>query len=375
MNEWNKYTHCMPTAPKCHDQFGKHDLQIQTPFHAQVEPVLGSSLAATQGRGPGSNSSTGSHDGFVSVGSARSSSSNHRINSLPPSSQTASEPSGQLPTIPVTEDPKSQHGSRSQTEEGETVNSSEAVDRQEGSSALQPDASDPFQQSLDALHADQQEPVQQASSHHHPETGPSSREEDANPSQQTEQQPGLANSKVHDSASQQAPAQTPFQNPQGDAQQSKAGAASTSAAGGAAGPEGGGDVVNASPVGSASTDAWEMVQDANNIYNWKAGSLFGRSLSSNVRQGSECSEEGESYSQCKELCMKLIAASLFFVLQMRLHSSCCTNVRCCSSAATQSVPVLLADQCRACFTCTYVYHRHFILMVFLGKKLLTVILF
>lgn len=42
-------------------------------------------------------------------------------------------------------------------------------------------------------------------------------------------------------------------------------------------------------------------QDANNISNWKAGSMVGRNLSNKVRQGSDCSEQGECYSQCEVL--------------------------------------------------------------------------
>lgn len=157
---------------------------------------------------------------------------------------------------------------------------------------------DPFQQSLDTLHADQQEKEQQAAPGYSSEANAVARLSSS--TQDSQEQANVGGSQPQDSQPSQAPAQTPFQNPTDGSQHGKH-AASSPATGGAAATEGGSEAVNASPVGSASTDAWEMVQDANNVYNWKAGSLFGRSISSNVRQGSECSEEGESYSQCKQL--------------------------------------------------------------------------
>ena len=225
-----------------------------------------------------SDSSTRSNDGFVSVGSARSSSSNNQPSSLPSSRQTTSESAGQLPTCPSGQSPTSP----------------------EAQGQPQPDTSDPFQQSLDTLHADQQGKEQQAAPSCSSEAIAVAKQELSSSTQDSKEQANVAGSQPQDSEPSQAPAQTPFSHPTDGSQLGKH-AASSSAAGGAAGTEGGSEAVHASPVGSASTDAWEMVQDANNIYNWKAGSLFGRSLSSNVRQGSECSEEGESYSQCKQL--------------------------------------------------------------------------
>lgn len=236
----------------------------------KVEPALGSSLAATRGRTAPSDSSTRSNDGFVSVGSARSSSSNNQIGSLHSRRHVTSESAGQLPTWPSGQSPTSPEAQgQSQPKSPAQLKRNEVADLGTSSHTPQPDTSDPFQQSLDALHADQQD----------------------------KEQANVTASQPQDSEPSQAPAETPFSNSTDGIQHGKH-AASSSAAGGAAGTEGGSEPVNASPVGSASTDAWEMVQDANNIYNWKAGSLFGRSLGSNVRQGSECSEEGESYSQC-----------------------------------------------------------------------------
>ena len=257
-------------------------------LYAQVEPAFASSLATARGIVPSSSSGVKSHDGFVSLSSARSSRSSHHVDSLPLNNNNnpaVPESSGQLPTSPAAEERQTQSrpGSQSQSEGGTVANSNDCQ------SPLQPDVSGPFQRSLDALHADQQQPEQQAAS--------SDQSEEAAAS--ADQQPTIADSQPQRSPQLQAPAQTPFQTAQ--IQSSKA--ASSAAAGATAGREAGSDTVNASPVGSASTDAWEMVQDANNIYNWKAGSLFGRSLSSHVRQGSECSEEGESYSQCKQRCM------------------------------------------------------------------------
>ncbi len=267
-----------------------------------MEPALGSSLAATQGRTAPSDSSTRSNDGFVSVGSARSSSSNNQISSLPSRRHATSESAGQLPSCPSGQSPTSpeaqgqpQPNSPAQLKTNEVANTG-------GSSHIpQPDTSDPFQQSLDALHADQQDKEQQAAPSYSSEANTVAKQEVRSSTQDSKEQANRTASQPHDSEPSQAPAQTPLPNCTDGSQHGKHAAAASSAAGGAAGTEGGSEAVNASPVGSASTDAWEMVQDANNIYNWKAGSLFGRSLGSNVRQGSECSEEGESYSQCKQL--------------------------------------------------------------------------
>ncbi|KAL0035338.1 hypothetical protein WJX77_001763 [Trebouxia sp. C0004] len=256
----------------------------------KVEPALGSSLAATQGRMAPSDRSR-SNDGFVSVDSGRSSSSNNRISSLPSRRHATS---GQLPTCPSGQSPTSpeaQPNSPAQLKTNEVANTG-------GSSHIpQPGTSDPFQQSLDALHVDQQHKEQQAAPSFASEVSAVVKQDVRSSTQDNKEQASVAARQPQDSEPSQAPAQTPFLNSTDGSQHGKH-AASTSAAGCAAGTEGGSEAVNASPVGSSSTDAWEMVQDANNIYNWKAGSLFGRSLGSNVRQGSECSEEGESYSQC-----------------------------------------------------------------------------
>jgi len=266
-----------------------------------VEPALGSSLAATQGRTAPSDSSTRSNDGFVSVGSARSSSSNNQTSSLPSSRQTTSESAGQLPTCPSGQSPTSPEAQgQPQLKSPAQLQTSEVANTGGSSPIPQPDTSDPFQQSLDALHADQQDKEQQAAPSCLSEAIAVAKQELSSSTQDSKEQANVAGSQPQDSEPSQAPAQTLFSNSTDGSQYGKH-AASSSAAGGATGTEGGSEAVNASPVGSASTDAWEMVQDANNIYNWKAGSLFGRSLGSNVRQGSECSEEGESYSQCKQL--------------------------------------------------------------------------
>ena len=265
-----------------------------------MEPALGSSLAATQGRTAPSNSSTRSNDRFVSVGSARSSSSNSQTSSLPSSHQTTSESARQLPTCPSGRSPTSPEAQgQPQLKSPAQLKTNEVANTGGSSPIPQPDTSDPFQQSLDALHADLQGTEQQAAPSCSSEASTAAKQEVRSSTQDSKEQANVAGSQPQGSEPSQAPAQTPFSNPTDGSQHGKHAAASSAAAG-AAGTEGS-EAVNASPVGSASTDAWEMVQDANNIYNWKAGSLFGRSLSSNVRQGSECSEEGESYSQCKQL--------------------------------------------------------------------------
>ena len=171
-----------------------------------------------------------------------------------------------------------------------------ALDTFDEQTSSQPDATDPFKQSLHALHAERQgsslkKPASQQASPDSQREGQQANEHSV--AAEKLQEPGVV---------MQMPAQASFQRATGNDSSSTA-AASMAVTGPAASTEAGSDVINASPIGSASTDAWEMVQDANNIYNWKAGSLFGRSLSSNRRQGSECSEEGESYSQCKPPCI------------------------------------------------------------------------
>ncbi|KAA6417907.1 MAG: GTPase activator NB4S EVI5 [Trebouxia sp. A1-2] len=262
----------------------------------KVEPALSSSSVATQARTAASDSSTRSNDGSVSVGSARSSSSNNQISCVPSKSHATSESAGQLPTCPSGQSPTSHEAPGHPQPKSSTQLNKNEVAKTGGSSDIpRPDMCDPFQQSLDTLHADQQEKEQQAAPGYSSEANAVARLSSS--TQDSQEQANVGGSQPQDSQPSQAPAQTPFQNPTDGSQHGKH-AASSPATGGAAATEGGSEAVNASPVGSASTDAWEMVQDANNVYNWKAGSLFGRSISSNVRQGSECSEEGESYSQC-----------------------------------------------------------------------------
>ena len=263
---------------------------------------MGASLAATKGRTACSNSSTRSNDGFISVSSPRSSSSNNHIEGLPLSSQAAAAPEGQLATSPpglASTSPSSQAQNQALPGGEPHADGSDVVNISNSSHSPQPDASDPFQQSLHALHSNQQEPAE-------PGAASESQGEVTHSAQETKQQTSLSDSKPQPPDVCQAPAQSPFQNPTADVEGGRA-AASSRGAGVATGSEGVNDAVSASPVGSASTDAWQIVQDANNVqsemvqdaYNWKAGSLLRRSLSSNVRQGSQCSEEGESYSQCK----------------------------------------------------------------------------
>lgn len=219
----------------------------------------------------------------MSVSSAsRSSGSQHGTNSLPATAEAASQSSGVQPSASPTKD-----GVTAQEASATQPSQTSALD----TSGDQPVAVDPFEQSLHALHAEQQ--------------GSQSQRPDAESQKPASQEGGPEPQET--AGSQQATAVTEPQRsksaPQVPVQERNAremsGAGSSAASARAASTEA---AVNASPVGSASTDAWEMVQDANNIYNWKAGSLFGRSLSSNRRQGSECSEEGESYSQCEHSC-------------------------------------------------------------------------
>ena len=275
------------TATTCSQQLG---------LHAQVEPASRSPLAATR-QGPRSSSSFRSHEGFVSVSSAsKSSGSQHGLNSLPATTQPASQssrvqPSSASPT-------NARDGAKTEDATGTQLSQSSALDISDDSSRVHPDVDDPFKQSLHALHAEQQ------GSQPHTATAESQRPATHQCSSELQE---IGDSQ-HPTRVTQAPGSglTPQVPTQAAVQERKAGessgAASSAASARAASTEAGGDAVNASPVGSASTDAWEMVQDANNIYNWKAGTLFGRSLSSNGRQGSECSEEGESYSQCEHPC-------------------------------------------------------------------------
>ena len=272
--------------------------------HTQVEPASRSPLAASR-QASHSNSSSRSHEGFVSVSSAsRSSGSQHGTNNLPATAEAAAESSGLQPfsASPT----KAKDGATAPDASGTQLSQTSALDTSDGSSGSQPHAADPFRQSLHALHAEQQQSHSQV---------PASREsvselEGTNSAQQDSRQPhptAVTEPQRSGSAS-QVPTQAAVQERTSSDSFSTAApslaasqrASSTAAAGGG---------VNASPVGSASTDAWEMVQDANNIYIWKAGSLFGHSLSSNRRQGSECSEEGESYSQCELSADNIIPSS------------------------------------------------------------------
>ena len=304
---------------------------------------MGASLAASKGRTARSNSSTRSNDGFVSVSSPRSSSSNNHIEGLPMSSQAAAAPEGQLVTSPpglASTSPSSEAQNQALPGGEPHAGDSDEVNISDSNHSPQPDACDPFQQSLNALHSNQQEPIQPVPSCHESGATSDSQGEVTHSAQETEQQTSLSDSKPQPSDVSQAPAQSPFQNPTADTEGGRA-AASSRGAGVATGSEGVSDAVSPSPVGSASTDAWEMVQDANNIYNWKAGSLLGRSLSSNVRQGSQCSEEGESYSQCKLfLCTCL---PVFSIHKTLLNCCACTVLSGC--LCTASVGPLYALLC------------------------------
>lgn len=229
----------------------------------------------------------------MSVSSAsRSSGSQHGTNSLPATAEGATQSSGVQPSSSPThvkDRATAQEASATQPSQTSAVDTSRD----------QPVAVDPFEQSLHALHAEQQDPpsqtldteYQKPASH---QGGPEL--QGTAVAQEGSQQPTAVTEPQCSGSAPQMPAQAIFQDRKVT---ELSGAGSSAASARAASTEA---AVNASPVGSASTDAWEMVQDANNIYNWKAGSLFGRSLSSNRRQGSECSEEGESYSQCKHSC-------------------------------------------------------------------------
>lgn len=258
-------------------------------LHIQVEPASRSTIAASR-QASRSNSSK-SHEGFVSVSSAsRSSGSQHGTTGLPATAEAASESSGVRPSASPTKD-----GATAQEASDTQPSQTSALE----TSRDQPVAVDPFAQSLHALHAEQQDSQSQspdmASQKPARQQGGTELQETAG-TQEDSQQPTAVTEPQRSESAPQVPAQAAVQDRKAS---EPSGAGSSAASARAASTEA---AVNASPVGSASTDAWEMVQDANNIYNWKAGSLFGRSLSSNRRQGSECSEEGESYSQCEHSC-------------------------------------------------------------------------
>ena len=241
---------------------------------------MGSSLAAQHSRSFRSSSSTRSQDGLVS---ARSSSSRHHGSSPLPTSQGPVGPSGLVPNS-LKAEAHSQPESQTQSQGGELVD-------KEGA-RLQPAGSEPLRQNGDGPQGGCQEPAQQAGAIEQ-STSPRHKHEPAHSLQDAEQQSSVpAGVKPQDpQASLQSSLPTP-KSPHKVAQPGKPTGSSAVGLGGG---------TDASPVGSASTDAWEMVQDANNIYNWKAGSLCGRSLSTSVRQGSGCSEEGQAYSQCGHL--------------------------------------------------------------------------
>lgn len=257
-------------------------------LHVQVEPASRSPLAASR-QASRSNSSSRSHEGFVSVSSAsRSSGSQHGTNSLPATAEAASD---SLAVQPPASPTHVKDGASAQEASGTQPSQTSTLD----TSRDQPVAVDPFEQSLHALHAEQQDSQSQTpdTESQKPASQQGGPESQGTAGAQEGSQPPTAVTEPQRSGS---ALQVPVQDPKASG---SSGAGSSAASARAASTEA---AVNASPVGSASTDAWEMVQDANNIYNWKAGSLFGRSLSSNRRQGSECSEEGESYSQCEHSC-------------------------------------------------------------------------
>lgn len=255
-------------------------------LHAQVEPASRSPLAGSH-QASRSNSSSKSHEGFVSVSSAsRSSDSQHGTNRLPATSVAASESSGLQPS---SESPiNGKDGATTQKTSGAQSSQTSALDTSDASSRSQPDAEQQETQS--------QTPgtgFQVAASHQSV-----SESKETSGTEHDSQHLAPVVEPQRSMSAQEVPAQAAVQERK--ASDSFGTAAASSAASERTGSTvAAGDVVNASPVGSASTDAWEMVQDANHIYNWKAGSLFGRS---NRRQGSECSEEGESYSQCEHSC-------------------------------------------------------------------------
>ena len=259
-----------------------------------MEPARRTSSPGTPAHSLHSKASVKPHDDFVTVSSAPSSldttNSQH-------SNQAASSSSGQLPDGPQAASQSTGQSSTSpahrelKTEQQRKATGSPQTDN--STADAQPDVSDPFQESLNALQEEKQQSAHQAEASLQPKAGLDShqqsgqRQSGSDSQQQQEVTPRSASAALKPIISCMSSLIAPSSS-------------SSAAAGVSNGPEAGSEGVNASPVGSASTDAWEMVQDANNIYNWKAGSLFGRSLSSSRRQGSECSEEGESYSQCEQ---------------------------------------------------------------------------
>ncbi|KAL3137366.1 regulation of vesicle fusion [Trebouxia sp. C0010 RCD-2024] len=255
----------------------------------KVEPAARSPLAGTFQRSRGSSRS---HEGFVSVSSASKSSGNqHGPHSPPSASLAASESAG---VHPSSASPSTARGGATvEDTSGSQPPQCNTLGISGESSSSQQDAGGSFKHGLHALDAEQQELQSPAP---YTDSQKTARHQSSAELQETEG----AHQDMQDLTAAGPTTQVPVTDAQAPVQERKSGESSSTAAASAdaASTEAGGDAVNASSVGSASTDAWEMVQDANNIYNWKAGSLFGRSLSSSRRQGSLCSEEGESYSKC-----------------------------------------------------------------------------
>lgn len=232
----------------------------------------------------------------MSVSSASKSSGNqHGPHSPPSASLAASESAG---VHPSSASPSTARGGATvEDTSGSQPPQCNTLGISGESSSSQQDAGGSFKHGLHALDAEQQELQSPAP---YTDSQKTARHQSSAELQETEG----AHQDMQDLTAAGPTTQVPVTDAQAPVQERKSGESSSTAAASAdaASTEAGGDAVNASSVGSASTDAWEMVQDANNIYNWKAGSLFGRSLSSSRRQGSLCSEEGESYSKC-EPCM------------------------------------------------------------------------
>ena len=272
-----------------------------------MEPARRTSSPGTPAHSQQSKVSIKPHDDFVTVSSAPSSvdatNSQHSDQAAPSSSghfsngpQAASQSTGQLPTSAASGDPKSEP----QAEQANAIGTAQA---DSSTVNAQPDAFDPCQQSLNALQEEKQHLADQTDSSLNSKAALDSHK-------QSGQKQLSSDIKQKQEATSSAASEALEPSTSGKSSLNAPSAASPAAAGVTNGAEAGSEGVNASPVGSASTDAWEMVQDANNIYNWKAGSMFGRSLSSSRRQGSECSEEGESYSQCEQiLCVLSVSKS------------------------------------------------------------------
>lgn len=201
----------------------------------QAQPALSTALSrsSTSQSTPHSFSSVRSHDSFVPIGSpARSS------HSTQPADTSA--------------DAKQQNSAEPLEQSG-NLSGDRQTDQVHVAPILQPDLSDPFQQSVDALHAEQtltsasQAAPQQAASqpqhipvHTAATTSPTAVVQPA-PEQQS---PGPLTS----SGQSQVPVQKA-------AVQSAPSVSSSAVA-----PDGSTEAAQPSPVGSASTDAWEMVQ-------------------------------------------------------------------------------------------------------------------